>query len=101
MKKEKSRRKLRRFPDCSSKKKVGDSKSQKESILEVKRRIVCFPQEYVKSHKIFPKLGIKIALPFKYSNIRQKLYYKAKKENRRTDKIYTVITTLDQPFKSC
>lgn len=50
-KKRKNRKKLGRLPNCLSKKKMSDSKSQKENVLQVKGRSICFFQEYVKSHK--------------------------------------------------
>lgn len=51
LEKGKNRRKLGRLLDCSSRKKADDSKNQKESILQVKRKTICFLQEYVESRK--------------------------------------------------
>ena len=66
-------------------------------ISQVKRRSMCFPREYVDSRQTCSKSDIKTALPPKYSKIRRRLYYRAKRENRRTKKGSTTSTTLSRP----
>lgn len=80
---------------------MSNSKSQKESILYIKKRSIWFFQKYVKSRKACLKSDIKAVLPPKYSKIRQKLYYGTKKEGRRVEKDFIINTIFSQPFRSC
>lgn len=48
----------------------------------------------MESPKIYLKLDIKIDFPSKYSKIRQNLYYKAKKINKKIEKRFTIILYL-------
>lgn len=73
----------------------------KKNVLQVKEKSVCFPWEYVEDRKTCSKSDIKTTLPPKYSKIRRQLCYRAKKENRRTEKGFATSTTLSRPFRSC
>lgn len=99
LEKRKKREKLGSLLTCLSRKKTDNSKNQKESIFQIKRRSICFVGKNVKSGKACSKSGIITVLSSQYPKIKPRLYYRARKKNRRAENSPTSNSILSRHFR--